>query len=46
MPGSPLAAGGAAAKLLLDPTFVLREESLKQNHDKMWGYAIWKKKNA
>jgi len=33
-------------KMLLDPGFVMTHETVEQDRDKMWGYAVWKKKNG
>ena len=33
-------------KMLLDPGFVMTHETVEQERDKMWGYAVWKKKNG
>jgi hypothetical protein len=32
--------------MLLDPGFVLTHENVEQERDKMWGYAVWKKKHG
>lgn len=32
--------------MLLDPGLVMTHESLAQDREKMWGYAVWKKKNG
>jgi ABC-type sugar transport system substrate-binding protein len=39
-------AGQAVDHLLLDPGFVMTQDNLMQERDKMWGYAVWKKKNG
>ena len=33
-------------KMLLDPGFVMTHETVEQDRDKMWGYAVWKTKNG
>lgn len=38
--------GEEVPKLLLDPGFVITQETLDQDRDKMWGYAVWKKANG
>lgn len=38
-------AGEKVDKLLLDPGFVLTQETLQQDREKMWGYVVWKKTN-
>jgi ABC-type sugar transport system substrate-binding protein len=39
-------AGEKLPKLLLDPGFVLTQDTLAQDRTKSWGYAVWKKKNG
>jgi len=41
-----MAAGETLPKLLVDPGFVISNESLMQDRDKMWGYAVWKAKKG
>lgn len=39
-------AGEHVDKLLLDPGFVMTQANLESDSEKMWGYAVWKQKNA
>jgi ABC-type sugar transport system substrate-binding protein len=39
-------AGEEVPKLLLDPGFVISQETLEQDREKMWGYHVWKKQNG
>jgi ABC-type sugar transport system substrate-binding protein len=39
-------AGETLPKLLLDPGLVISHDSLMQDRDKMWGYAVWKAKKG
>jgi hypothetical protein len=39
-------AGKKPDKLLLDPGFVITQDSLNEKRDQMWGYTVWKKKNG
>ena len=39
-------AGKKPDKLLLDPGFVITQDSLKEKRDEMWGYTVWKKQNG
>lgn len=39
-------AGETLPALLLDPGFVIRQENLEQDREKMWGYIVWKAANG
>ena len=39
-------AGEKVEKLLLDPGFVMTQDNMQAQRDKMWGYAVWKRQNA
>jgi ABC-type sugar transport system substrate-binding protein len=38
-------AGEKVDKLLLDPGFVMTQDNMKDQREKMWGYAVWKRQN-